>query len=70
MGPKGAKISFKKALWPHKLVQGSYFRLEGAERGWITNEDIQADQFDPFATPRMLQMWPYGHQKGDTKGSK
>ena len=57
-GQKGAKISFKKAFWPQNLIQGAYFGLEGAERGWNTNEDIQADQFEPFAKPRMSQMWP------------
>ena len=59
-GQRGAKIGKKNA----KLVQRACFGLEGVERGWNTNEDIQTDQFGQLVMPRIFQMWPYGHKMG------
>ena len=42
--------------------------MDGTEQSWNTNENIQTDQYDPFDTPRMSQIWPYGDQRGAKKG--
>ena len=61
-GQKGA-TNLKIHFWPHKSAQRAYFGLEGVERGWNTNEDIQKEQFGPFTRPRMSQIWFFRAQK-------
>ena len=65
---KGAKIGQKIAFLPQKLAQRAHFGLEGVEKGWNTNKDIQTDYFGPFATPRMSQMRPYEGRLGPKIG--
>ena len=52
-GPKRGKNRLKIALWPHKSAHRAYFGLEGVKQGWNTKEDIQTDQFWPFADPNV-----------------
>ena len=62
-GPKSGQNELKIAFWQHKSAGRAYFGMEGLEQGWNTGDDIQTDQFGPFARPKMSQMWPQAAQK-------
>ena len=41
---------------------GTPIYSDGVHQGLNGTQDIQVDQFRPFARPRMSQIWPYGGQ--------
>ena len=58
-GPKRAKTG----IFTIKGKCDHLFNRTMLEPGWNGIEDIQADQFGPFARPRISQLWPQGGQK-------
>ena len=58
-GQSRPQNGLKKRLFP----QNPKNLWNGLELGLNSTEDIQVDQFGPFARPRMSQIWPHGGQK-------